>query len=473
VPNPGLDVEIVETFEPGEAILDTSQGMFAGYTEYGAPLTTVHNMADYRKYCGGRNGASKMYDSVGAFFGEGGKTAYIGRNATVDGVPATGALGTWAEFTAKSQGLYGNDIDVKAVAGLGANTVRLQVIYKGVVMESSPNIADYNAAVSWAAEKSSFVYVSDEGADSDTLPAVDATAALTGGTDGAKSAADYQSGLDLFTFDLGPGQVNCPGEEDTTVHLMVGAHVAAKHRCGVIDLPNTDDAAVLSAAAENLWGEVGMRQCIGLAPWILYPGDTKDSNNVIPYGGMEMGIIAKVDRMLDPSLVAAGANAISKRALGLANDFADDQRYALNQSSVSLGRFMYRNVRTYGYRTLAGPSDGNWRFFQESRVIMNIAHQIQADIEQYVFNTVDGLNHLFVKIKNTAVGVLMPFFISGALYGATPSDAFRVVCDATNNTDETIALGEVHVTLYLRTSKVAEWIKVDIIKVPTEEAIPA
>jgi phage tail sheath protein FI len=217
----------------------------------------------------------------------------------------------------------------------------------------------------------------------------------------------------------------------------------------------------------------GDRLCIGFGTWVNYPGDAKGQINTIPFGGMEMGLIAKVDRMNDASLVAAGANAISKRALGLAQNYSDADRFALNAAGVSLGRYLYKNVRTYGYRTVAGPNETNWLFFQESRVIMNIAHAVQAQVEEYVFNSVDGRQTLFTRIKNACTGVLIPFFQAGALFGATPDQSFRVVCDARNNTDETIAAGEVHVTLYLRTSKVAEWIKVNIIKVPTDQEVPA
>jgi hypothetical protein len=365
-------------------------------------------------------------------------------------------------------------VEVESVAPIGSATaIRLQVSYDGEVVESSPNLLTLDAAKAWAADKSFYVVVSDEGADSDTLPAPNVTATLAGGANGAHAADDYQSGLDLLKYDLGPGQVNCPGESDPSVHLMVGEHCDFQHRVGVLDFPNTDDVFELTAAVEALYGQTGCRYMIGLAPWLIYPGDAQDSTNIIPYGGMEMGLIAKVDAMRDASLVAAGAQAISRRAIGLANDYSDADRQTLNAAGVSLGRMLYGNVRTYGYRTVAGPDDTNWLFFQESRVIMTIAHEVQAQVEEYVFNTIDGLNHLFTRVKNAVVGILQPYWLVGALYGATPDQAFRVICDTNNNTPDTISGGEVHVTLYLRTSKIAEWIKVEIIKVPTAEEVPA
>jgi hypothetical protein len=135
---------------------------------------------------------------------------------------------------------------------------------------------------------------------------------------------------------------------------------------------------------------------------------------------------------------------------------------------------MYGLVRTYGYRTAGGPDvRDNWTFFQESRVIMAIAHECNAAVEDYVFDTIDGLGHLFVDVKNVLSGICMPYFTDGALYGPTPERAFRIVCDETNNPIATIRTGEVHAFVYLKTSKVAEWVKIDIVKVPIEKEVTA
>jgi hypothetical protein len=39
------------------------------------------------------------------------------------------------------------------------------------------------------------------------------------------------------------------------------------------------------------------------------------------------------------------------------------------------------------------------------------------------------------------------------------------------NTLETIKLGEVHAAIYVKTSKVAEWVAIKIVKVPTEREV--
>lgn len=474
MPQPGIDVEIVEFFQPGEAILDMGQGMFAGYTERGPNLATLHNMADYRKICGGRNGASKTYDGVSSFFDEGGTTAYVARNETAVGVVAEGTLGTWADFAAKSQGVWGNDIDVTIVAGVGAvDKRRVQVSYQNAVVETSPNIVDVPSALAWLKNKSNYVEITGEGADSDALPDAGTTVALAAGVDGAKAAGDYQSGLDRLVFGLGPGQVNAPGESDPGVQLMVGQHVVDNHRVGCLDFAATEDPTVLASAVAALYGQPGARQMIGFGNWLVYPSDAPPATNLIPYSGAEMGMIALVEKKGDASLVAAGSNAISRRAEDLNHRWSNEDHKTLNGLGVTLGRVLYNNVRTYGYRTVAGPDDTNWLFFQEARVIMSIAHALTAQLEEYVFDSVDGLGHFYSAVKNAAVGVCLPYWIVGALYGGTADQAFRVVVNDSNNPPEQVAMGEIHVTLYLRTSKIAEWLRVEIIKVPTSQEVPA
>jgi hypothetical protein len=188
--------------------------------------------------------------------------------------------------------------------------------------------------------------------------------------------------------------------------------------------------------------------------------------------GIQAGLIARADASGELAAVAAGSRGVSRRALGLAQSYSDADRQELNANGVTLGRPMFGLVRTYGNRTGAGPDmNGNWTFIKESRVIMAVAHEGNASVEDFVFDTIDALGHLFVSVKNTLVGICLKYWRAGALYGGTPEQAFRVVCDFSVNPPATIATGELHAAIYLRTSKVAEWVKVEIIKVPTEKEV--
>jgi hypothetical protein len=478
VPRPGVDVEVVDEVTEQGAVLNTGQGFFVGPTERGDDLGIANSLGDFKKKWGDdRSVDAEFYDGVSSFFTEGGGTAIISRDVPNDASVAAAEFGAASGIMvdAKSGGLWGNEVDVTAHYASGSDAagepVYLTVTYQGEEVERSPTLRDLNSMVAWGLNKSN--YVSFNPTDPEApLPADGVVAALAAGTAGAGSSAAFQSALDRMSYDLGPGQVMSPGQDDPEYHLMIGAHLEANHRCGIIDLPDTGDAAALSAAREELDGAPGARSILAMGSHLIYPFETSPASIVVPYSGVQAGIIARVDKLGDVAAVAAGANGISNRALGLSQSFTDADRESLNANGVTLGRQLYGLVRTYGYRTAAGPDlRDNWTFFQESRVIMAIAHEANAGLEEYVFDTIDGLYHVFVQVKNMLTGICLNYWRAGALFGAESSQSFKVVCDSTNNPIDTIKLGEIHATIYLRTSKVAEWIKLNIIKVPTEREV--
>jgi hypothetical protein len=130
-------------------------------------------------------------------------------------------------------------------------------------------------------------------------------------------------------------------------------------------------------------------------------------------------------------------------------------------------------VRTYGYRTAAGPDDTNWLWFGNSRVIMAIAHESDALAENYVLRQIDGRGQLFAALETDLRGMLLAYYNAGALFGETPQDAFDVDTSSAVNTIETIAAGEVHATIRVKCSPAAEWVRIDVVKVPVERALVA
>jgi hypothetical protein len=204
----------------------------------------------------------------------------------------------------------------------------------------------------------------------------------------------------------------------------------------------------------------------------MYPAEVAPAVWDIPYSGMQMGIIARVDALNDPSQVAAGTMGVSRLALGPKRDFTDDEREDLNYAGVTLGKVINGQFRTYGYRTSAGLAETNWVFFQESRVVMAIAHECDEIMEQFTFKTIDGRGKIFGRVNVALTGVCQRYWSADALFGETPAEGFRV--DTTYpgiNTIETVGRGEIHAQVLVRTSRIAEWIALDIVKVPLERAV--
>lgn len=287
-----------------------------------------------------------------------------------------------------------------------------------------------------------------------------------------EDAAGVVPALDLFTYELGPGQVAAPGLTATAVHEAILAHLDATHRCGLLDLP-AGDAAALTAAVAALEGTAGVRFAAALAPALVYPSDAPPATVNVPYSGVQAGLIARADLLGNPNQPAAGVNGVSRLALGLTEDYSDDDREALNEAGVTLAKLVYGEVRTYGARTAAGADDTNWLWLANSRVVMAITHRADAISQNYLFRQIDGRRQLFAALEAELRGMLLEYFNANALYGATPADAFQVDTGPQVNTIETIMAGEVHAVIRVKTSPSAEWVEIAIVKVPLDVPLPA
>jgi hypothetical protein len=491
MPRPGSDITIVDAQIPGGPSLDTGQAFFAGVAERGPTVATkVISASAYRSLFGDRTAGSLLYDAVGAFFSEGGANLYVSRAISASAAVASAAFGS-ATVKALSAGVWGNNVVLASLVPttlaermaaegfedgpaleVAGDPIVVVVKYKGVDVERSPTLANVDALVAWAA-RSNYLRVT-KGADN-VLAASGTNATLAGGTDGAaQTGADLVTALSKFDVALGPGQVAAPGYTSSAAHDALLAHADNFTRCALLDLPDSSDPLVLSAAATRLRTIKGCRFAGAFGPWAQYPGPAAPSTVLVPYSGVQAGLIARSDALGNPNQPAAGANGVSRAALGLSQAFTDDQREALNLAGVTCAKTVYGDVRTYGGRSVADPTnDPLWLWLGGARVVMAIAHEAGAIAENYVLRQIDGRGQLFASLESDLRGMLLVYFNVGALYGENPQEAFYVDTGDAVNTPETITAGEVHAAVYVKTSPSAEYVRIDIVKVPIEYTLPS
>lgn len=469
MPRPGTEIRIVDGAAGGGPVLDTGQAFFAGVAARGSTTKAVKvdSTPAYETEFGPRSGGSLLSDAVAAFFAEGGGTLYVSRAVGAGALPAQATFGTLTAAAA-SPGAYGNDLAVESVAGVGAGfIVRL---YDGAtVTDESPELTTATAAAAWSAGRPITL---TKGAD-DVLGA-NAKTSLAAGADGSvPGGPELVAALARFEYGLGPGQVAAPGYTTTAVHEALLAHADAMRRVALIDLPDTATLATLIGAVQGLADAPGVRYAQALAPWLSYPGPAGVPVTV-PYSGVQAALIARVDAVTgNPNEAAAGANGIHRGTLGLAREFTDADRQTLNEQGVTLAKTKYGAIRTYGGRTAAGPADTNWLPFGNARVIMAIAHEADAAAENYVFRQIDGGRRIFAALESDLNGVCLRYFNLGALFGASAADAFNVDTGEQVNTLATIAAQEVHAVIRVKASPFGEWVAIDVVKVPIQQALAA
>jgi len=460
-----------------EANLDPSQGFMVGVTERGR-MGMVQSFTDYKDRYGSRTAETvDLYDAAREFFEEsGGATLYISPYYGKTAKEAEADLGTALHVSARGAGVWGNTIVVKTVAPTSMTEIAMggvvfEVLDGTDLVERSPALTTADSAVSWSQLQSNYV-IFDKLTDDPLTAAL--TATLAGGADDASAWDDtlVPDCLEKFPYELGPGQVSVPGHNDVGTITAIGQHTLDTYRVGLVDLEDTADPNELASDMGATWDLPGSRNLLSVGPKLVYPHETNPATIIVPATGAMAGIIARCDKRGDPSLSAAGVDGYSSRALGLSQQYADSDRQELNSLGCSLWKNVYGQIRMYGYRTSAGPHETNWTFFQESRVIMMIAHECNAILEEYVLKTIDGKKQMLSRVNVALSGVCARYWLANALYGATSSEAFQVDTFKPNS-DLTIAKGELHANILLKTSKLAEWIVLNLIKYRTERPLPA
>ncbi len=478
---PGTDVIIRELPSSRSIPTDTGTWFVCGPAEKG-PLvpTLIQSLSEFVSIFGDRVSYSFLYDALDVFFKEGGKYAYVSR------VVGDSAVASHCHFndaeaaeaitvTANSVGVWGDSLKAQIVAGVGVDTFVIVVTDSSdVELERSPDLVDQAAAILWSASSKYVVVTHSTSANN---PAVHAGVALAGGADDHAAADDdnWSDSLDKFEKSFGPGQVSMPGRTVEASQLLLLLHAQANQRIALVDLADSGDHDDLITDATALVGDnIGSEWAGAFAPWAIVPGVVAGTSRTVPYSAVAAGIIARNDATLSPNRAAAGEVAgKSLYATGLSQDrWIDDERTELNEAGVNVAISRLGTVMTYGFRTLADPVNApNWLNLANSRLLMAIAAAGNEIMEEALFDQIDGRGLLFGRIAGELTAVCQGFYDEGSLYGATPGEAYKVNLGSDVNTSATIAAGEIHAEISVRTSPMAEWNVLELVKVPITQNI--
>jgi hypothetical protein len=340
-------------------------------------------------------------------------------------------------------------------------------------LERYSNLATKAAAQS-ALTTSNYVTYTD-GPNAANPTAIAATP-LAGGVDDTAGVVDasWQTALDKFTKDLGPGQLMAPGQSTLIRYTALLQHAQDNNRVALLDPPDTGTVATLVASAATARVLTTARFGAYFAPWVVGPGVLPGTTRDFPPSPMVAGIMSRNDGAgLNPNEPAAGGLGQSRYAIRPKFLFLDSERtISLNPGSVNTIILKYGGVRNYGYRTLVDPNTlAKYVNFGHARLYMGVAARADAIGESYLLKQIDGRRLLINQFGGELTSMLSQYWAAGALYGSTPETSFNVDVGPQVNTDTTIANQELRATLTLRPSEFAEMITIEIVKVPITQAV--
>lgn len=478
---PGVNVQSRASRPARGLPTDTGVAFVLGLADEGPASSPVliQNMSDFVRVFGPRVSYSILYDSMETYFSERGGQAYVMRVvgpaatlATKTLVDRAGAPLSTLRVDALGPGTYGATISVAVVAGNGANQYKIQIWRGGVNVETSPDLNNPTDAVAWGA-LSGYIRITDLAsatAAPNNNPAILATTPLVGGADDRASITDAIKVALLANFPkgLGPGQVMVPGATTSTVHAGLAAHARATNRQALIDLPDTPTTATLSALTAGLNEEY--RASFG--PWLTIPGLVPNTIRTVPPSTFVAALMSRVDAAMTPNDPAAGTNGQAEWVLGVTQSWDAATRETLNGQGINIVRQVGPYVRLYGYRTNADPvANPGWVALNNQRLRMAITARAEALGENYVFDQIDGQQHKFSEFGGALSGMLLGYYNAGALYGATPGDAYIVDTGPQINTPLTVGDQQLRAVITAKMSPMAEMVTIEIVKVPVTASV--
>jgi phage tail sheath protein FI len=276
------------------------------------------------------------------------------------------------------------------------------------------------------------------------------------------AAADAVEGIKLLEVIDEVAILAAPGHVDATVVAELQAQATRTgDRFAILDGPaKVNDLAALKPGGAN-------RPTDSMYSAFYYPriqagkalANDPATEFVTPTGHIA-GVYARVDA--NKGVHKAPANEVILGALGVEHALTDADQNALNIDGVNLLRVFPEGVVVWGARTLLASSapDKTFKYVPVRRLVNFVEESLQEGLRFAVFEP----NNLALRqtITRSVRGFLVGVWRDGALFGATPDEAFYVRFPELFNSDEDRAAGKLTLEVGLRATFPAEFIIVRI-----------
>jgi uncharacterized protein len=490
--SPGVYVEEVEAGSRPIEGVGTAVASFVGLAAQGPfnEPTLVTNWSQFTQTFGDFVGGSYLAHAVYGYFNNGGGAAFIVRIGQDGQAPAargelmSGADGNIGAYRviALEEGAAGNAITVETHSPQGDDApddiFTLQVKRADQVEETFEGLSSkkgkQNAATIVNAQ-SKLVRLEEIGnlAFADRRPAP-GSVTLTGGAAQAPARVRPDDYVGDSADRTGFGGL----EAVETVTMVSVPDLMAAYQAGMIDLEGVQAVHLGMIAHCELMGDrvaildpppglnsqqirewrvhkagYDSKYATLYWPWIKVFDPLSGQAQFVPPSGHMAGVWGRSDDTR--GVHKAPANEVVRGVLSLETSITKAEHDLLNPVGINVIRaFPGRGIRVWGARTLS--SDPSWRYLNVRRLFNYIEGSILGGTQWVVFEPNDL--DLWQRIRRTINAFLLRVWRDGALFGATPEQAFYVKCDAETNPPEVVDAGQVVVEIGICPVKPAEFV---------------
>jgi phage tail sheath protein FI len=274
-----------------------------------------------------------------------------------------------------------------------------------------------------------------------------------------RSGVEGLEALEDVTMVVVPDLMSTPPGEELNLDMVKAVQTAMIAHCERMG----DRVAVLDPPPDMLPQEIGKWRMDTAGydssyatlyyPWIQVDDPILNRPIYVPPSGHMAGIWARSDSTR--GVHKAPANEVVQGAVGLAYNTTKGEQDTLNPNGVNCIRvFPGRGIRVWGARTLT--SNPSWRYLNVRRLFNMVEKSIENGTQWVVFEPNDPF--LWARVRRDVSAFLTTVWSSGALFGASPTDAFFVKCDAELNPPESRDLGRLIIEIGLCPVKPAEFV---------------
>ena len=273
---------------------------------------------------------------------------------------------------------------------------------------------------------------------------------------------DLQAPTSLDPFDAIDeiSLIAAPGVSDATVQSNLVSNCTKpgiQNRFAILDSAETVTGAL---TLSNIHPPPDSDYAAFYFPWVQVfdpPSKLMGSPDGLVYvapSGHMAGIYARVDTQR--GVHKAPANEVVLGALDLKYGVSRALQDGLNPKGVNCIRNLNGNIRVWGARTIGGDDNTDFKYINVRRLFLFLRASIDGGTQWVVFEPNDAT--LWAKITRNVTAFLTNVWRSGALFGATPQQAFYVKCDQETNPPEVRDLGQVVTEIGVAVVKPAEFV---------------
>lgn len=476
-----IGVEISTTIRSGP----TNDGPVSGRFQIAAITSTgpadrallVRSIAEYESFYGARTAfGANGYDTARLFFEEGGSELIVSRVVGPAAAPDTltlvdGSAAETLKITAVSPG-SNNGALTAAVAADGSG-VKITIALDGVAMDIITGASPAELVAGSA--NSALVRITDLGSPTvapGNLPATIAATALTDGSDdrAAVTTEHVIAALGL-AGELGEGgAVAAPGYSVSMIGPDLIGYAKANRRIALLAPEVSVTADNLITAAESYVSGAG--DSAGLFyPHLVIP-DGSGTRTISPEGYVA-AVRARANDQVGYWRKPFGDVAQLQWAIGTNVPVNTDLNNRLNDAKINGIVTTGTKVRLYGWASLSANPDMS--ALSDRDVLNNLGRELKNLLEPYVGEPIDGNGHLMGRVEGEVEGHVATIAEAGGFFalvrdGEEIDPGYQVEVSQTNNPLSSLAVNVLNVTVMVRLSPTADWIRVEIIKVPLQGA---